>query len=98
MRVELRSVPDCPNLASTQRTLHAALADLGLPLAVAIEVVGDYPSPSVLVNGVDMMGGSGDGAAVCRLDLPSEGSIRAALRQAMGAAPDIAATGQNLAD
>ncbi|WP_435586006.1 hypothetical protein [Micromonospora aurantiaca (nom. illeg.)] len=82
--VELRSVADCPNLAPARRELHAALADVGLPLTVVTEVVGDYPSPSILVNGVDVMGGSGDGSAACRLDLPTGERVRAALRQAIG--------------
>ncbi|MFE9695090.1 alkylmercury lyase family protein [Micromonospora sp. NPDC005806] len=47
--------------------------------------MGDYPSPSILVNGEDVMGGSSDGPAACRLDLPTIERIRAALRRAMGA-------------
>ncbi|WP_425784738.1 hypothetical protein [Micromonospora sp. DT227] len=93
MAVELRSVPDCPNLAPARRELRAALADLGLPRTVVVEVVGDYPSPSILVNGVDVMGGSGDGSAVCRLDLPTGERIRAALRQAIGTGPGTARQG-----
>ncbi|SCL31994.1 Alkylmercury lyase [Micromonospora rhizosphaerae] len=60
--------------------------------------MGDYPSPSILVNGVDVMGGSGDGSAACRLDLPTEERIRAALRQAMGAETATAATEPSPAD
>jgi hypothetical protein len=80
VNVELRSVPDCPNLAAVRASLYAALADLKLPLDVT-ELVGDYPSPSVLVNGVDVMGAAADGVAACRLDLPTTEHIRAALRQ-----------------
>ncbi|MFE9204138.1 hypothetical protein [Micromonospora sp. NPDC007230] len=54
--VDLRSVPDCPNLAPARHELRAALADVGLPITVVTEVVGGYPSPSILVNGVDVMG------------------------------------------
>ncbi|WFE53116.1 organomercurial lyase [Micromonospora sp. WMMD1155] len=97
VNVELRSVAECPNLAPAREELHAALADLGLP-AVVTEVVGDYPSPSILVNGVDVMGGTGDGPAACRLDLPTGERIRAALSQAMGAESAPAATDQNLVD
>ena len=83
MLVELRSVPDCPNLAPVREALCASLADLGLPKQV-VELVGDYPSPSVLVNGVDVMRpGAGDESASCRLDLPTAARIRAALQQAM---------------
>ncbi|MBC9001728.1 alkylmercury lyase family protein [Micromonospora aurantiaca (nom. illeg.)] len=96
--VEPRSVPDCPNLAPARHELRAALADLGLPLAVVTEVVGDYPSPSILVNGVDVMGGIGEGSAACRLDVPTGERIRAALRQAIGAGPATAETEQNGVD
>jgi hypothetical protein len=84
--VELRSVPDCPNLEPVRRELFAALAELGLRVDVR-EVVGDYPSPSVLVNGADVMGGARDGPACCRLDLPNRERIRTALQQAEAAEP-----------
>jgi hypothetical protein len=91
-------VPDCSNLASARQELRAALSDLGLPLAVVTEVVGDYPSPSILVNGVDVMGDTGDDLAACRLDLPTGDRIRAALRQAMGAGSATAETEPSLVD
>lgn len=97
VQVELRSVPECPNLAPARQALHTALADLGLPAAMVTEVVGDYPSPSILVNGVDVMGGNGDGSAACRLDLPTGERIRAALRQAIGAGPASARREPSLA-
>jgi hypothetical protein len=82
--VELRSVPGCPNLAPVRQALRRALADLGLPTVVT-GVVGDYPSPTILINGADVMGGTGDGPAACRLDLPTAEQIGAALRQAIAA-------------
>jgi hypothetical protein len=78
--VELRSVPGCPNLDRVRTSLHTALADVGLPPTV-LERVGEYPSPSVLIDGVDVMG-SGDGPAACRLDLPNIELLRDALRRA----------------
>jgi hypothetical protein len=85
--VELRSVADCPNLAPVRQVLYAALADLGLPHEVT-ELIGDYPSPSVLINGVDVMGRSAaDGVAACRLDLPTRERVRAALRRALASDP-----------
>lgn len=77
-------MPDCPNLAPVRQALHAALADLGLP-PVVTERVGDYPSPTVLINGVDVMGSTGDGPAACRLDLPTDERIRTALQGALTA-------------
>ncbi|WP_319462770.1 alkylmercury lyase family protein [Micromonospora sp. RTP1Z1] len=75
-------MPDCPNLAPVREALYTSLAALGLPAEVT-EVVGDYPSPSVLVNGVDVMGGVVDGGAACRLDLPTAEHIQSAVQQAM---------------
>ncbi|MEV6527354.1 alkylmercury lyase [Longispora sp. NPDC051575] len=77
MLIELRSVPGCPNLAPARELLRACLAELGLAAEV-LELVGDYPSPTVLVNGTDVMGCTGSGAS-CRLDLPTFEAIRAAL-------------------
>ena len=54
------------------------------PTAV-LERVGDYPSPSVLINGVDVLGGAAGDPAACRLDLPTREHIRAALAEAMAA-------------
>jgi hypothetical protein len=48
-------VPDRPNLAATRELLRACLAELGLLLAVT-ELIGEYPSPLVLVDGVDVTG------------------------------------------
>ncbi|MEV0453867.1 alkylmercury lyase family protein [Catellatospora methionotrophica] len=78
MKVELRSVPDCPNLAPARAVLTACLAEAGITAEI-VEVVGDYPSPSVLIDGVDVMGDAGTGPA-CRLDLPTAAAIHAALR------------------
>ena len=89
----MRSVPDCPNLERVRITLYATLAELGLPPTV-VERVGDYPSPSVLIDGVDTMGAS-DGPAACRLDLPTAEDLKAALRHATeptspAGGPDVA--------
>lgn len=88
MLIELRSVPGCPNLPPARDLLRACLAERGLPLSVT-ETVGDYPSPSVLVDGVDVMGTPAEGSASCRLDVPTADAIRAALQHAVtdGQAP-----------
>jgi len=91
--VELRSVPDCPNLAATRALLRGCLAECGLPLSVT-ELVGDYRSPSVLVDGADVTGADSDGPAVCVLAPPTAEQIRAALRRSQlagHAAPGSAA-------
>jgi hypothetical protein len=84
MMVELRSVPDCPNLEATRSTLAACLAEAGLTVPV-IERVGHYRSPSVLINGFDVTGADPSGPPACVLQPPTAAKIRAALHSAGGA-------------
>jgi hypothetical protein len=51
--VELLLTPECPNAATARTVLADCLATVGLDITV-VERVGDYPSPTVLVNGVDV--------------------------------------------
>lgn len=85
--VELRAVPDCPNLSATRDVLRACLAEADLT-ATLTEVIGDYPSPSVLVDGVDVTGGDPTGAPACVLSPPTADQIRAALHRAAWAEGD----------
>jgi len=80
--VELRAVPDCPNLAGTRELLRACLAEAGLQLAV-VERIGAYPSPSVLVDGRDVTGADSAGPAACVLRPPTGEQVRAALCHAV---------------
>lgn len=80
--VELRAVPDCPNLPATRELLRACLAELGLPRNVT-EMIGDYSSPSILVDGVDVTGGATDAPAACVLVPPTADQIRTALLRAL---------------
>jgi hypothetical protein len=83
MNVELLLVPDCPH-ASAARALLADCADrLGLHIAVR-EQVGAYPSPTILVDGVDVMTGTAVAPRMqaCRLDVPTAPRVLAALRSA----------------
>jgi hypothetical protein len=80
VKVELRAVPDCPNLDAARDLLRACLGEAGLPEEF-VERIGDYPSPSVVVDGVDVTGADPGGAACCVLRLPTRSEILAALRR-----------------
>lgn len=80
--VQLRAVPDCPHLPATRELLATCLAQEGLAVEFT-EVIGDFPSPSVLVDGVDVTGADPDGPALCVLIRPTAAQIRTALRRAM---------------
>ncbi|WP_163685907.1 alkylmercury lyase [Mycolicibacterium gadium] len=83
MRVELLTSPGCPNAEQARSVIEHCLGALGIQAPI-IDRVGHYPSPTVLVNGVDVMRPdsappSGD---ACRLDLPTHERVRDALRAA----------------
>lgn len=78
MKIELLSVPDCPKVGQVRELLRNCLERLGMGENV-VERIGDFPSPTILINGVDVMGVPMTTGAACRLDLPSEERILAAL-------------------
>jgi hypothetical protein len=81
VRVELRAVRDCPNLSATRDLLSTCLAEAGIEVAI-VERIGEYPSPSVLIDGRDVTGADANGPAACVLRPPTRDQIRAALQAA----------------
>lgn len=80
VRVELLRVPHCPNADAAQRNMQVAPRRLRLTAPV-IDKVGRYPSPTVVIEGVDSMTGQPPATgACCRLDLPTHAQIIAALQ------------------
>ncbi len=81
VKVQLLSVPNCPLVKQVRSALEKCLAQTHVD-AVVEELVGDYDSPTLLVNGFDVTGRprAPEGQMSCRLDLPSEEQILAALR------------------
>jgi glutaredoxin len=81
MRIELLSAPGCPHAGAAKETITACLTALGTDEPI-IDRVGRYPSPTVVVDGVDVMrpeAGAPTGDA-CRLDLPTPQRVLNALR------------------
>lgn len=81
MEVELLYLPGCPHVDDARRLLLACLNDLGLDSVRVKEREGDFPSPSIVVDGVDVMGAPIDAATSCRLDLPTRERVVTALRR-----------------
>jgi hypothetical protein len=86
MHVELLQHQGCPLAPAALELVQRCLRVLCLPVAV-LERVGDYPSPTVLVNGTDVMGTTSESltARVCRVDVPTRERVLAALRAALAA-------------
>jgi len=80
LRVQLLQVPDCPLVGSVRKTLEKTLTQAPVNVIVE-ELVGVYNSPTLLVDGLDVTGRprTSDGVMSCRLDLPTEEQVLAAL-------------------
>ncbi|ATY11613.1 alkylmercury lyase [Amycolatopsis sp. AA4] len=78
-RVELLTAPDCPNAEAARSLVADCLAESGLDAAV-VERIGRYRSPTILVDGTDVMGTAESVAGeACRLDVPTRERVLAAL-------------------
>ena len=81
MRIELLTSPGCPHAAAAKEIVTDCLATLGIDVPV-IDRVGRYPSPTILVEGVDVMRPEAEAPIgdACRLDLPTPQRVLDALR------------------
>jgi hypothetical protein len=80
MRVELFQFGGCPKAPAAYELVRQCLMALGIPDAVVVRV-GDWASPRVLVNGVDVMRPAAElsKARVCRIDVPTRERVLAAI-------------------
>lgn len=80
--IEILQVPGCPRVDRVRETVHRVLANLEIQAQVE-ELVGEYPSPTLLIDGRDVTGRQvvPEGLASCRLDLPTEEQVLTALRR-----------------
>jgi hypothetical protein len=84
MRVDVLYHAGCRSAAAVLQLVGECLITLGLPDPV-LGRMGDYPSPTVLVNGADVMRpgtGLSEGSA-CRIDVPTRERVLAGLRAAL---------------
>jgi hypothetical protein len=72
MRIELFTSPGCPNAAAAKDVITKTLTALCIDAPIVCRV-GPYPSPTVLIDGVDVMRpeASAPVGEACRLDLPT---------------------------
>jgi hypothetical protein len=82
VRITLLHVPDCPLLDTARATLGQALVTANVEATIE-EVEGPFASPTLLVDGRDVTGNRSANTASCRLDLPTEAQVLAALRAAL---------------
>ncbi len=78
VHIKVLHVPDCVLLDGVLAVIDRSLTATGISAGIE-EVVGDFASPTVLVDGADVTGRAVTAGAACRLDVPSEAQVRAAL-------------------
>jgi hypothetical protein len=76
--VEVFYTAGCPHAAAAVALVRACAARLGVDIAL-VERDGDHPSPSVRVDGRDVMGEPVAAGPACRLDRPTRERVMAAL-------------------
>ncbi len=79
VKIELLHLPGCPHVEQSRHLLQACLTELGLTSVEVAEREGNFPSPSILVNGIDVMGAPASENAACRRDLPTRARVLNAL-------------------
>lgn len=79
MKLELLHVSDCPRVDAARTLFNECPTELQLEAAIE-DKEGVHPSPTILVNGVDVMGAPAFYAAACRLDVPTKHRLLVALR------------------
>lgn len=94
--IQLLHVPGCPLVDGVRTTLRQALAKVQLHATATVTVeerVGDYPSPTLLIDGRDVTGRPHDQLrrGACRLDLPTERQVLSALERLTAAAAAVTA-------
>jgi hypothetical protein len=81
LSVQILHVPHCPNVGTLRDLVQQALTALNLSATIE-ETEGPYPSPTLVINGVNVIPRPDATEASCRLDLPSEAQILDALTRA----------------
>jgi hypothetical protein len=84
MRVQLLTFPGCPNAAATREVLRRALADADAPAGFdevdtsapgVPDGLASWPSPTILIEGLEIEGRERPAAIGCRLYSDSEGRL-----------------------
>ena len=80
-RICILHVPGCPLVSQLRADVEIALVSAGAK-AVIEEIEGSYPSPTLLIDGMDVTGRALSSVPGCRLDLPAREQIVVAIRAA----------------
>ena len=80
VEIELLSVAGCPHVGAARELIRVCVEELQVTAHIN-EKVGAFPSPTIKVDGEDVMGSPPFSEAACRLDTPTRERVLAALRR-----------------
>jgi hypothetical protein len=80
--ISIFHVPVCPLIGHVREAVEAALERVGAT-AIIEEIEGEYPSPTLLIDGVELDGHPLGSDPACRIDLPKREVITAAILVAL---------------
>lgn len=86
VEVELLSVAGCAHLDAARQLPYDCI-DESQVMAHIEEKVGAYPSPTIRVDGEDVMGAPSFTGAACRLDVPTRHRVLTALQRRLDRPP-----------
>jgi len=81
MQIEFLHFNGCPHVVETKQLLVDCLDEIGRVDVQIDDREGDFPSPSIIIDGRDVMGAPTIFAPCCRLDPPTRERVLAALRR-----------------
>lgn len=83
VEIELLSVAGCPHVDAARQLLKACVEELQVRAHIE-EKEGAFPSPTIRIDGEDVMGAPSFTGAACRLDIPTRQRLFAALQRSAG--------------
>jgi hypothetical protein len=93
--ISILHVEGCPLVGRLRTEVEHALASIGAT-AVIEEIEGAFPSPTLLIDGVELEGSPLGSEPACRLELPSREQIVSALLAAPSESTSRARTGAGI--
>lgn len=78
IHIQLLHVPECPLVGQVRATLRSSLSKANVRATIE-EIEGPYPSPTLLIDGIDVAGRATAPGLACRIDLPTQDQVIVAL-------------------
>jgi hypothetical protein len=89
LHVSIFYVPDCPLIGRVREAVEVALERVGAT-AIIDEIEGEYPSPTLLIDDIEVDGYPLGSEPACRVKLPTHEEVATAILAALARRTDEA--------